>query len=350
MQICKPYVKWMFCAACLWMVAESLSASSIMAGEILSQVRSNDILRCGVTERLLGFSFKDQNGRWQGINVDLCRAVAVAALGSAEKVLFMPLSSPNRFPVLLSGRIDLLAHTVTWTFGREAGIGIRFPVVYFYDSQAFMVPSDKKDIHRLEDLDGATICVEKKTTFQINMANTFRARGIRYTPLEVDSLDEMRKAFREGDCLACTAERSVLSAKRAEGSGGSERYKILSEEISEEPLALAVQSGDEEWATLVRWVVFVLIEAERRGVTSTNVRTLQEKNTDPELRWFLESSGKRGRRLGLKPGWVTDIVSAVGNYGEIYERNLGRASGLNIERGRNRLTKQGGLLDAPPFQ
>lgn len=324
-------------------------ASSIMAGEILSNVRSNNEVRCGVTEQLLGFSFKDQNGRWHGFNVDICRAVAVAALGSSEKVSFTPLSAPERFPVLLSGGIDLLAHTVTWTFGREAGIGIQFPGIIYHDAQTFMVPADKKNINRLEDLKGATICVEKKTTFQRNMANSFEVRGISYTPLEVGSQEALIKAFLEAKCLACTAERSVLAALRAEVPEGSERFKILSEEISVEPLALAVQGGDEEWLTLVRWVLFALMEAEARGVTSANVHELAETTTDPELQWFLQSSGKRGARLGLKPEWVSDIVAAVGNYGEIYERNFGSASGLNIERGMNRLWMHGGVLYAPPF-
>ena len=337
-------------AAWLLIALTVLYTSSALAGQTLARVRANNEVHCGVTERLLGFSFKDQNGRWQGLNVDFCRAVAVAALGNADKVSFMPLTAPNRFPVLLSGKIDLLAHTATWTFGREAGIGIKFPGIYFYDGQTFMVSTDKKNIQQLEDLNNATICVEKKTTLQLNMANVFKVRGIHYTPIEVDSQQELDNAFLAGQCQACTAERSVLAGLRAEISGGTERFKILPGEISKEPLAPAVLRGDEEWLTLVRWVLFALIQAEEYGVTSANVRTLQKETTDPELRWFLNESGQRVKTLGLKPDWVADVIAAVGNYGEIYERNFGSASSLKIERGLNRLWKQGGLLYAPRFQ
>jgi general L-amino acid transport system substrate-binding protein len=176
---------WLLIVIALWY------PPALIAGETLSRVRSNNKVRCGVTERLLGFSFQDENGRWQGFNVDFCRAVAVAALGDAERVSFTPLTAANRFPVLLSGRIDLLAHTTTWTFGREAGIGIDFPGIYFYDGQTFAVPTEKKDIKRIEDLNGMTICVEKETTFQVNMADVFEKSGIKYTPLVVDSQEEL---------------------------------------------------------------------------------------------------------------------------------------------------------------
>ena len=170
-------------AAWLLIALTVLYTSSALAGETLARVRANNEVRCGVTEQLLGFSFKDESGRWQGFNVDFCRAVAAAALGDAEKVSFTPLSAPNRFPVLLSGRIDLLAHTATWTFGREAGIGIEFPGIYFYDGQTFAVSTDKKNIKRIEDLNGMTICVEKGTTYQTNMANIFQeTRHTVYAP------------------------------------------------------------------------------------------------------------------------------------------------------------------------
>lgn len=341
-------VMWIIIVACLYAMIGALPTPSATAGETLTRVRAQHELRCGVTEKLLGFSFQDENGRWRGFNVDFCRAVAVAVLGDAEKVSFIPLSAPNRFPTLLSGKIDLLAHTATWTFGREAGIGIKFPGVYFYDGQTFAVRTDQ-NIKRIEELAGMTICVEKGTTYQKNLADTFEKRGIPYTPVVVDSQKELLEAMRARRCQVCTSEHSVLAALRAAAPHGKD-YTILSGEISKEPLAPAVRRDDEEWVTLVRWVLFALIEAEERGVTSANVRALQEKTTDPQLRWFLNSSGERGKTLGLKPDWVANVIAAVGNYGEIYERNLGAASGLNIERGMNRIWKQGGLLYAPPFQ
>jgi general L-amino acid transport system substrate-binding protein len=181
----------------LWLIIGVLYTSPALSGETLTHVRANNEVRCGVTEQLLGFSFQDENGRWKGFNVDFCRAVAAAVLGDPEKVSFTPLTAPNRFPILLSRKIDLLAHTVTWTFGREAGIGIDFPGIYFYDGQTFAVPVEK-EIKRLEDLNGMAICVEKGTTYQANMADVFEKRGIKYTPLVVDSQEELVKSGRAG--------------------------------------------------------------------------------------------------------------------------------------------------------
>ena len=335
---------------CLWMTIGLLVTSSVRAGETLNRVRENGEVRCGVTEHLLGFSFKDEKGQWRGFNVDFCRAVAAAALGDAEKVSFTPLSAPNRFPALLSGRIDLLAHTTTWTFGREAGIGIDFPGIYFYDGQTFAVSNDTIKAESIDDLNSMSICVEKGTTYQTNMANLFSKRGMQYTPIVIESRKELGEAFRTGRCQVYTAEQTVLAALRSAAPNGAERFTILPGVISKEPLAPAVRRGDDEWTKLVRWVLFALIEAEELGVTRANVRSLQKETADPALQWFLNSCGQRGKSLGLKPYWVADVISAVGNYGEIYERNFGGGSGLNIERGLNRLWNQGGLLYAPPFQ
>ncbi len=337
-------------AACLLITVGLLLASSAGAGETLTRIREKGVVRCGVNEQLLGFSFRDVQGQWRGFNVDFCRAVAAAALGNAEKVSFTPLSSPNRFPALLSGRIDLLTHTTTWTFGREAGIGIDFPGIYFYDGQTFGVPTGSTPAKDIEDLSGMTICVEKGTTYEKNMADVFKSRGIDYTPLVLDSKKELGDAFRAGRCQALTAERSVLAVLQAAVPNGAEKYTILPGVISKEPLAPAVRQGDDEWTKLIRWVLFALIEAEERGVTQSNVQVLQKKTGDPALQWFLNECGKRGKALGLKPDWVADVISATGNYGEIYERNFGATSGLTIERGMNRLWNQGGLLYAPPFQ
>jgi len=334
-----------------WCISLGLSlCSSAGAGETLARIRENGEVRCGVTEQLLGFSFKDEKGQWRGFNIDFCRAVAAAALGNAEQVSFTPLSAPNRFPALLSGRIDLLAHTTTWTFGREAGIGIEFPGIYFYDGQTFGVQTGPLQMKGIEDLNGKTICVEKGTTYGTNMEDVFRKHGIDYTPLVLDSKKELGDAFRAGRCQALTAERTVLAALRVAVPNGADRYTILPGAISKEPLAPAVRRGDDEWTRLIRWVLFALIEAEELGVTKSNVRSLQRETDDPALQWFLNSCGQRGKALGLKPDWVAEVISAVGNYGEIYDRNFGAASGLNIERGMNRLWNRGGLLYAPPFQ
>jgi general L-amino acid transport system substrate-binding protein len=345
----RSILTWIIMAVCIWISWDVVNGSAVLAGDILSRVRMNKEVRCGVTEPLPGFSMMDPNGRWQGFTIDFCRAVAAAALNDPNKVTFTPLSAPQRFPTLLLKRIDLLAHTTTWTFGRDVGIGIQYPGIYFYDGQTFMLPKDKK-IQQVQNLAGATICVEKATTLQSNLADTFQARGIPYKPLVAESQEEMVKAFLDGRCQAITAEESVLAAIRSRIPGGLERFDILKEKISKEPLCPVVQRGDEEWLTLVRWVLFALIEAEELGVTSTNVKELQKNSTDPEIHWFLNASGQYGKAIGLKLDWTVDVIAAVGNYGEIFERNFGPASGLNIDRGLNRLWNQGGLLYAPPFQ
>jgi general L-amino acid transport system substrate-binding protein len=339
---------WLIGFRWMWVFPDMMKDAAF-AGEVLTRVRTNKEIRCGVTEPLAGFSYKDEKGQWKGLNIDFCRAVAAAALNDPERTTFTPLSSPNRFPALLLNRIDLLAHTTTWTFGREAGIGIRFPGVYFFAGQTFMVPA-AKNIKKIEDLKGAIIGVEKGTTFLSNLENTFQVRDIPYTPLALDSQEQMVEAFLDGRCQAITAEQSVLAAIRAKIPGGAKQFDIMAEKISKEILCPAVRRGDEEWFALVKWVLFALIEAEELGITSANVRDLQHNTKDPRIRWFLNSSGQQAKALGLKPDWAADVIAAVGNYGEIFERNFGQASGLNIERGYNRLWNQGGLMYAPPFQ
>jgi len=321
----------------------------VRAGTTLSTVRSAGMVRCGVSEETAGFSYKDKAGRRQGFSVDFCRAVAAAALNDGEKVSFRPLSPASRFPVLLSGSIDLLAHTATVTFGREVGIGVEFAGVYFYDGQTFMFPRKSK-VKTVGNLKGATICVQKGTTHLKNLENTFGSRGLPYKTLVFDSLPEVTAAFFEGKCRAFTGDRSNLAAVRLTAPGGPGQYDILSGAVSKEPLGPAVRRGDEEWLTLVRWVLYALIEAEERGVTQSNVKELQKTAKDPGLRWFLNSSGELGKSIGLKPDWVAGVISRTGNYGEMYERHLGGRSALKMERGLNRLWSRGGLLYAPPFQ
>lgn len=345
----RSIVARMVLIVCILMIAGMVTISSALAGATLENVREIGVLRCGVNEELTGFSYKNKAGRWEGFTVDFCRAVAAATLGDGEKVRFVPLRSPSRFPVLLSGKIDLLAHTATVTFGREAAIGVRFAGVYFFDGQAFMVPR-RSGLRRIEDLNGKSICVGKGTTHRMNLEDTFRARGLTYKLLVLDSREEMTKAFLSGRCQAYTADRSSLAAVLVSAPGGSERFEILPGNISKEPLGPVVRRGDEEWFTLVRWVLFALIEAEELGVTRENVRTLQKKTTDPALSWFLNSSGQVGGSLKVKPDWVATVIAQVGNYGEIYERYFGTRSALKIERGLNRLWNRGGLLLAPPFQ
>ena len=330
-------------------LASVLVFSSAFAGSTLDRVRSKGVVRCGVSEEMAGFASKDASGRWKGFTVDFCRAVAAAALGDSEKVTFVPLTPSSRFPVLLGGNIDLLAHTATETFGREAGIGVFFAGTYFYDGQTFMVPQKSK-VKTPEDLKDATICVEKGTTHLPNLESVFRPRKGAYKPLIRDSYQELMEAFAAGQCQAYTADRSQLKTTLLSVPGGSARYRILPETISKEPMGPAVRRDDDEWFILVKWVLNALVEAEERGVTSKNVPVLRQKADDPGLQWFLNSSGRLGKSLRIKPDWAAEVIAQVGNYGEIFERNIGSQSPLKIERGLNRLWTKGGLLYAPPFQ
>ncbi len=319
------------------------------AGQILNEVRAQKIVSCGVSEGLAGFSLKDREGNWQGIGPDFCRAVAAAALGDAGKVEFIPLRTASRFPMLLSGRIELLAHTATVTFGREAGIGLRFAGVYFFDGQGFMVLRSAKK-RTIKDLNGAKVCVVKGTTHQTNLANTFQKRKMKHTPLVVESMQEAADGLLKGRCGAVTSDQSQLVAVRATTPDGLKRFEIIPGTFSVEPIGPAVYRGDEEWFLLVRWVLYSLIEAEELGVTRENVRTLLNDPGSIALRDFLITSGRTGKALGLSKDWVATTIGAVGNYGEIYERNFGKKSSLKIERGYNRLWTEGGLMYAPPFQ
>jgi general L-amino acid transport system substrate-binding protein len=322
---------------------------SSFAGEVLDDVRTRKVVRCGVNEELAGFALKDKRGRWRGGEPDFCRAVAAAALGDAGRVEFLPLKTASRFPILLSGRIDLLLHSATMTFGREAGIGVRFPGIYFFDGQAFMVLRSSKK-RTIRDLDGSTICVVKGSTHQVNLGSVFQQHKLKYSSLVVDSLSEATDALRKGKCQAVTSDRSHLVAVLATSPDGPQRLHLMPGTFSIEPIGPVVNRGDEEWFTLVRWVIYALIEAEELGVTHQNVRSLLKNPGSPEMHDFLITSGRVGRSLGLRPDWVASVIAAVGNSGEIYERNLGQESGLKIDRGLNRLWNHGGLLYAPPFQ
>jgi len=335
--------------AYILLLAAVLNPAITWAGQTLDRVRANEAVRCGVSEGLPGFGLKDAAGHWQGFNVDFCRAVAAAALGKPDKVVFIPVSTANRFPILLSGKIDLLMRSTTYTFEREAALGVLFAGIYFYDGGAIMV-SRRSGVRNIAELNGATICVGKRTTYETHLEDYFSQRGWTYKPLSIETLAGMRETFFGGQCQALCSDRSELAAIRMLAPGGPQEYDILPEVISKEPLGPVVRRGDEEWFTLIKWVLFALIEAEERGVTQANVRTLRNSSTDPGLRRFLDSDSLPEKSLGISPGWVVRVIEAVGNYGEIYERHLGSQSGLKLDRGLNRLWTQGGLMYSPPFR
>jgi len=330
---------------CMGLFAASPSA----AGETLAGVKARKIVRCGVSEGIAGFSARNKAGRWSGLEADFCRAVAAAVLGNGEKVKFVPLKASERFPALQSGAVDLLARNTTCTLGREAGLKVMFPGAIFYDGQAFMVPVSSR-IREIRRLDGAVICVEKGTTHQQYLSDHFTAPGMRYRPLVVDSSTGVAEAFFHGRCSAYTSDSSQLAAARLRVPDGARKYVILPQRITKEPIGPVVRRGDDDWYTLVRWVLFALIAAEENGVTAENVDSLREKAANPALRRALGAGGGFGREMGVDDDWALRAVRSVGNYGEIYERNLGQRGALPLDRGLNRLWTDGGLLYGPPLR
>jgi general L-amino acid transport system substrate-binding protein len=329
--------RWVFVV--LLMIA--LEASSAPAGETLRQIKSRGRLRCGVSEGIAGFSAKDASGRWAGLDADFCRAVAAAALGDAEKVAFVPLRASARFPAVQLGRIDLLARNTTWTLEREAGLGVHFAGIILYDAQGFMVQASA-GVTSVDQLNGATICVEKGTTNERNLSDYFAARSMRMKPIIIDSTAGVADAFFAGQCKAFTSDVSQLAAARLRAPDG-QALRILPEIISKEPLGPVVRRGDDEWLTLVRWVLFALVAAEENGITQQSAR-------EPGMGHMLVSDVELSKALGADPGWALRAVQSVGNYGELFERNLGERSPLKLQRGLNRLWKNGGLMYAPPLR
>jgi len=316
------------------------------AGETLAQVTTRGTLRCGVSEGIAGFSIKDAAGRWTGIDADFCRAVAAAVLGDADKVTFIPLRASERFPALQARGIDLLVRNTTWTMEREAVIRVQFAGVLFYDEQGFMV-SRKSAVKSIAGLKNGTVCVEKGTTSARHLANYSAVRGLGMKPIIIDSAVEVVDAFFAGRCGAFTSDSAQLAAARLRAPGGAQAYVILPERISTEPLGPVVRSGDDDWLTLVRWVLFALVTAEEAGVTRENVRV---RLRDPMLRETLGAGDEFSKALGVPAGWGLRAVESAGNYGELFERNVGRGSPLGLERGRNRLWTKGGLMYAPPVR
>ncbi|MEE3626126.1 amino acid ABC transporter substrate-binding protein [Nitrospirillum sp. BR 11752] len=325
------------------------AAKAPVAGGTLEQVRQRGALRCGVNTGLPGFGAPDSNGEWSGLDVDVCRAVAAAVLGDARKVQFIPLGSRQRFSSLAAGEIDLLSRNTTWTLSRDVQ-GLEFAPPVYYDGQAFMV---RRSFHArsVRELDGATICVQQGTTTEVNLADYFQSTGMKYTPLAIEDLGELVAAFFAGRCDAYTTDASALAATRAAQTTSADDYLILPELISKEPLAPAVRKGDEQWFDIVKWTIYALIEAEERGITKTNVQdNLASAAPGVQRLLGVRTGAGLGKSLGLDDQWAVRIIAQVGNYGEVFERNVGRNSVLRLNRGLNALWNQGGLMYAMPIR
>lgn len=313
----------------------------------LHVVKERGYLRCGVSQGLPGFSNPDDKGNWAGIDVDFCRAVAAAVFGDASKVKYRPLDAKDRFTALQSGEIDLLSRTTTWTMSRDTGLGFDFVGIDYYDGQGFMVKKASR-ITRANQLDGATICTQTGTTTELNLADFFRTQNMRYTVLAFEKNAESLSAYDSGRCDAYTTDATGLYAQRLLLKN-PEEHVVLPEIISKEPMAPAVRHGDAQWEDIVRWTLFALINAEELGVTSANVGQMRA-SPNPEIKRLLGAEGAFGSVLGLSDDWAVHIIRSIGNYGEMYDRNIGPATPLNVPRGVNALWKNGGLMYAPPIR
>ena len=313
-------------------------------GGRLAQVVDRDSLICGVNNGLPGFGFLDAEGENVGFDIDFCRAIAAAVLGDPTKVEFRPLDADGRQPAILSGEIDVLIRNTTWTVTRDASWGLFGPTT-FYDGQGMMVRA-ADGIETLEDLDGATICVQTGTTTELNLADVFESRDIAFTPAPFADDTDTYSNYDEGNCDAVTSDRSQLLAQRT-ALAAPDDHVILDEVMSKEPLGPVVPFGDEAWFNIVKWVVYATIEAEELGITQANVADMVG-DANPVVARLLGGEGDKG--LGLEPDWVVDVITAVGNYGEIYDRHLGAGTPFELERGPNALWTDGGLLYAPPYR
>ncbi len=329
-------------------IACALLVAPALAGPTLDGVRAKGHVQCGVSEGLPGFSSPNNKGEWSGIDVDVCRAVAAAVLGDAKKVKFTPLTAKQRFTVLQSGEIDMLSRNTTWTLTRDSALGLNFAGVAYYDGQGFMVRKSL-GIKSARELGGATVCINSGTTTELNAADYFRANGMRYTPVTFEKSDEVIAAYDAGRCDVYTTDQSGLYAQRIKLKD-SDAHVILPEIISKEPLGPVVRQGDDEWFNIVRWSLFAMVNAEELGVTSGNVAKLAKSSANPQIRRLLGTEGKMGANLKLDAKWAGRIIGQVGNYGEMFTRNLGPATALKIARGINQLWSKGGIMYAPPVR
>lgn len=314
----------------------------------IDTILSRGKLICGVSGQLPGFSFVDEKGKYSGLDVDVCRAIATAIFDDPDKVEYRNLNAKERFTVLQAGEIDILSRNTTYTVSRDSTTGLEFAPVIFYDSQSIMVKKDS-GIKSLKDFAGKSICVQTGTSTEQNLSDQMRKLGVKYTPVVFEDVNATFATYQEGRCQGVTADRSQLVSKRTT-LPNSENNVILPEVMSKEPLAPAVKSGDPKWSDAVRWIIFAAIEAEDLGINSTNVDQLVASSTDPNIKRLLGKEGDLGKGLGLPNDYAARIVKKVGNYGEMYDRNIGPKSTLKLDRGQNKLWKDGGLMYSPPFR
>ena len=330
------------------LVAGAAAAQS-GGGTTLQAVKDRGTLNCGVTTGLVGFAAPNAQGEWEGFDVAICRAVAAAVLGDANAVNFVPTTGKTRFTALASGEIDLLARNTTWTYSRDTDLKFDFAGVNYYDGQGFMVPK-ALGVTSAKDLDGATVCIQTGTTTELNLADFFRANNMSYDPVPIETNAEGNQQYLAGACDTYTTDASGLASTRATFENPGDHI-ILPEIISKEPLGPLVRHGDNEWGDIVRWTLNALIVAEELGITSANVNDMAATAGDnPEVNRLLGTEGELGAMMALDNAWAVNAISAVGNYGEIFEKNIGESTPIGLARGLNAQYTDGGLLYSPPFR
>ena len=330
-------------------LAAILAAAPAHAGKTLDAIKARGQVICGVHTGLAGFSAADSNGKWSGIDVDICRAVAAATLGDPEKVKFVPLTAQARFAAVQSGEVDVLSRNTTFTLTRDASIGLSQTAVVYYDGQGFMVPVKSK-IKSAKQLKGQTVCVQSGTTTEKNLTDFSKANGLNIKPVVFEKLDAVEGAYFSGRCIAYTTDASGLASVRNKSAKNPADHMILPELISKEPLGPMVRRGDDEWTAIVKWTVYGLLEAEENGVAQDNLEYLKATSKDPIVGRILGTTEDTGKLLGLDKEWLANAIKATGNYGEIFERNVGPKSALQLPRGLNNLWNKGGIQYAPPIR
>ena len=328
-------------------VTFGLAAPALAQTKTLDTIKQRGTLSCGVNVGLAGFSAPDDKGAWTGLDVDYCKATAAAVLGDASKVKYVPTTAKERFTALQSGEIDILVRNTTWTVARDSSLGLSFTGVNYYDGQGFMVKK-ALGVKAGKELGGATVCVQTGTTTELNLADFFRSNNLQYKPVVFEKADEILQAYQAGRCDVYTTDASGLYAQRLQMQKPDE-HVVLPDIISKEPLGPSVRQGDSQWFTIVKWVHYALLNAEEAGVTQKNVdEMLNSKN--PDIMRLLGKEGEFGKGIGLDNDWAYKAIKAVGNYGEIYDRNVGAGSRIKIDRGINNLWSKGGLQYAPPIR
>ncbi|MFO1269411.1 MAG: amino acid ABC transporter substrate-binding protein [Rubrivivax sp.] len=325
------------------------AAGSAHAGKTIDAIKARGQLVCGVNPSLPGFSAADSQGNWAGLDVDVCKAIAATLLSDAGKIKWVPLNASQRFAALQSGEIDILSRNTTWTLTRDASLGLVFTGTTYYDGQGFMV-TKKSKITSAKQLKGATVCVQSGTTTEKNLTDYSKAMNLGIKPVVFETQEATNKAYFSGRCQAYTTDASGLASVRNKEAGNPDDHVILPELISKEPLGPSIRRGDDEFFAIAKWVVFALIEAEEYGITQANVDKMKADSKDPVVQRILGTSEDTGKLLGLDRDWAYRAIKAVGNYGEIFERNVGPKSALKLPRGANNLWSKGGFMYAPPVR